>query len=152
MTDKKEIRRANLKRLYDSHGGLRPFCKRYALNESYISRIASGKAHRTDAGDMIDEPFTEKAARKIEKQAKLPAGWLDHAGDGEARAVAPAIDAALLAKVVEVARPIKDELRLDDARFADLIHVAYTDALERGNVVDPSFVRRAALALPKSLV
>lgn len=66
-----KVRKQRLKQWIDEEfeGRVASFCRYYALpesNASYLSQLLSG--HRS---------FGERAARKLEKACRRPAGWLD---------------------------------------------------------------------------
>lgn len=73
--ENKEIRRANLAALIESHGSIRALADKVGTAPNYLSEI---KNRERDMGDRL--------ARKIEAALELSAGWMDasHAAEQEA--------------------------------------------------------------------
>lgn len=66
--DVKQIRKANILKLYELHGGPSGLARKVGTSESYLSQITSDKGNR-NIGD--------KLARNIEMALNLPRGWMD---------------------------------------------------------------------------
>lgn len=66
--DVKQIRKTNILKLYEQHGGPAGLARKVGTSESYLSQITSDKGTR-NIGDQL--------ARKIEKALALPRGWMD---------------------------------------------------------------------------
>lgn len=79
-----KIRKANLAALIgEKYGAAADFARKHDLDPTYISQLMTG--HRN---------MGEKAARKIERHAELPVGFLDQfAALGEQEAIAAIKDA-----------------------------------------------------------
>lgn len=73
--ENKEIRRANLAALIESHGSIRALADKVGTAPNYLSEI---KNRERDMGDRL--------ARKIEGALELPTGWMDtsHVAEQEA--------------------------------------------------------------------
>lgn len=125
------IRRANLRLLIAQWGGPSTLAKKLDLSgPSYLSQLIVG--HR---------PITEKTARKYEADLGLPARWLDeerHTNGKPAK-----VDDQLVTRVVMLVGAVLQEAKLTvkPAKFADLVTMAYEEALRTGEL-DEGYVKR----------
>lgn len=132
MSDVKEVRRANLRRLVLEHEGMNTLARKLGMNKgAYISQLLS---------DPPIRPITEKTARKWEKALSLPEFWFD-AKNQIAPAAAPqqvvvaATNGKLLNEVVtQVLTELKVRSELTPAEVADLIEMVYQDSVPAGRV------------------
>lgn len=63
---KEDLRLTKLTGLIDKYGGQSKLADKVDVSAGFISQIVTGR-----------RPFTEKSARKFEKQLELPLGWFD---------------------------------------------------------------------------
>lgn len=66
--DVKQIRKENLRNLYEKYGGIAGVARSVETSESYLSQITSENGKRNVGAQL---------ARKIEKLLSLPHGWMD---------------------------------------------------------------------------
>lgn len=124
-------RRRNLRLLAAQWDGPTGLARKLGLaGPSYISQLTGGQ-----------RPFTEKTARKIEQQMKLPAGWLD-ANHKEPERPAR-VDEQLVRRVVVTVGAVLNEMGVQVGHdvFADIVELVHEDAARRGEV-DEQFVQR----------
>ena len=122
------LRVKNLRALVDACGGLTELARRLHLSgPSYLSQMLGG--HR---------PIGEKAARKMELQMDLPAGWLDTAHDAPRE-----VDTVQVVNAVRtVATAAKEAgVALHPARFADVVALVYEEQVRTGQPQD-AYARR----------
>ena len=118
QTDMQEIRRESLRRLVQEYGGMTALAKLLGhARGSFISQLLS---------DAPPRPISEKSVRKWERMLTLPPGWMD----GTVKAPV-SVDTRMLRSVIEAATEAlsSSSVRLDAARFAELIASCYGDAL-----------------------
>lgn len=129
--DTMDVRRANLRLLIAQWGGPSTLAKKLRLSgPSYLSQLVGG--HR---------PVTEKTARQFESALDLPLGWLDderHSNGKPAR-----VDDDLVTRVVMlVGAALEDaKLTVKPAKFADLVAMAYEEAVRTGELGE-QYVKR----------
>lgn len=133
MSDVKEVRRANLRRLVIEHEGMNTLARKLGMNKgAYISQLLS---------DPPIRPITEKTARKWERALGLPEYWFD-AKNQFTQPTAPAAtpppaaaNGKLLTEVVtQVLTELKVRGELTPAEVADLIEMVYQDSVAAGRV------------------
>lgn len=129
--DMYEIRRKKLHELIAQYEGPARLARRLRhKGTSYLSQLSTG--HR---------PVTEKTAREIEKEPRLPHLWFDGGG-----APPPAVPQAPQAGTIDAERlshavrsiqqaVLADKLMLAPAAFADAVVFVYQESL-RGHAVD----------------
>ncbi len=114
-----EIRRKNLNLLIAQYDGPTALARKlHHKGTSYISQLSKGR-----------RPVTEKTAREIEKQLRLPKGWFDGPGD-KAAAVAPiAVDMDLFTESVKAvtAELERQKRKLPAAKFAEVVAFVYQE-------------------------
>jgi len=127
-------RQRNLRRLIAQWGGGEALAKKLGYaNGSYLSHMATG--HR---------PITEKTARRIETELRLPPMWMDAEHDARRDDPPPVrVSTTLFAQVVEAVSTAMQELgvELGLGKFEDVVTLIYEDALERGEL-SQALVRR----------
>lgn len=126
-----DIRRTNLRGLITQWGGPTTLARKLRLSgPSYLSQLIAG--HR---------PITEKTARKFEETLGLPARWLD---DSRPPSAKPAtIDDRLVTRAVLLVGAALEEAKvsLKPSKFADLVSMAYDEAVRTGEL-NEDFVKR----------
>lgn len=121
--DVNALRVKNLKALVETWGGLTELARRLQLSgPSYLSQMLGG--HRA---------IGEKAARKMEMQLDLPAGWLDTAHDAPRE-----VDTAAVANAVRTVAVAAKEagVALHPVRFADVVALVYEEQTRTGQPQD----------------
>lgn len=141
MSDVKEVRRANLRRLVVEHEGMNSLARKLGLSKgAYISQLLSEPPIR---------PLSEKTARKWEREFGLPEYWFDAKNQitpAAPQMAAPAANAKLLVEVVtQVLEALKVRSELTPAEIADLIEMVYVDAVAAGRVDSDKLKKLVAL-------
>lgn len=124
-------RRANLRLLIAQWDGPTPLAKKLGLSgPSYLSQLVSG--HR---------PITEKTARQFEESLDLPLGWLDDERHASGKPVK--VDDDLVTRVVMLVGAALEESKtaVKPAKFADLVAMAYEEAVRAGELSE-QYVKR----------
>lgn len=124
--DTYEIRRKNLHQLIAKYEGPANLSRRLRhKGTSYLSQLSVGR-----------RPITEKTAREIEKELRLPHGWFDLPGDGrEIAAIAlPPLDAEKLKAAI--ARVLMDPTgrSLAPDGVAEVVAYVYQEMLREHDV------------------
>src|SRR5438105_2529020 len=122
-----DVRRDNLRTLIHQHDGPAALARRLGYrNAAFLVQMA---------GPNPSRPVTERTARDFEDKLGLPAGWLDRtvpsapvAGEAPSRP----IDSALVTEVLRLVAESCETMgvTLAHARFADVVALLYTEALE----------------------
>jgi hypothetical protein len=126
-----DVRRAKLRSLIAQWGGPSPLAKKLKLSgPSYLSQLLSG--HR---------PITEKTARQFENELGLPPGWMDD--ERHTNGKPATVDDDLVTRVVLLVGAALEEAKLTvkPAKFADLVAMAYDEAIRTGELSE-MFVKR----------
>lgn len=133
-----DIRRENAREVIDRHGGVSKVAKAMGYaNASFLVQQAGPRPSRN---------VTETTARKIEEALGLPAGQLDIEKSATG-ATGPAMDALSISNLADVIRLVgktmKDEglPHAEPQKFADVVAIAVTDALEHGGQARPEHIR-----------
>jgi hypothetical protein len=121
-----EIRRENLRRLIDEHGGATALAKVLGLKGSSFLAHVAGPNPIKDIG--------EKAARHIESALNMPGGWLDRRHGIEDQLV----EAVLM--VAKTAR--RYGVELPPATLSEIALMVQEHASKQGGVLDPDHVQR----------
>jgi hypothetical protein len=133
VADIHDVRKKNLKALVAQWDGPTNLAKQLGYTgPSYVSQMVSG-----------NRPITEKTARQIEAKLDLATGWLDAAHPGVPAARAAVLDTADLARIISLLTTALEEARvkMQPAKFAELVAMVYEDAQERGRI-DEKFINR----------
>lgn len=123
------VRRTNLRRVVEELGGHSAVAKRLKLSgSSWVSQLIQGI-----------RPFTEKTARKFEKQLGLKPGYLDQAVDGSASQSQPVIVNRDIPLVKDVSDIVNSSLTarkqtLSNAKFGAVVDAVFSQALKTGKV------------------
>lgn len=128
-----ETRLFRLRQLAAQWGGPVSLAQRVGYsNASYLVQMI---------GPNPTRPITEKTARKIEEKLELPRGWLDNETDISQNL--PAVIEDILVDVVRLAGTIAEDagVRLNPAKFAEVVALIYQDAQRRGTI-DEDLARR----------
>jgi hypothetical protein len=130
-------RRENLRRLVEQWGGPSALGAKLGYsNASFIVQMA---------GPHPSREISERTARKIEASLDLPAAWLDAQPD---KAKSPSVDTSAVAGIIRLVGQMVEEtgLKLANAKFADLVALAYEDAQDHGSP-RPDFIKRVVQLL-----
>jgi DNA-binding transcriptional regulator YdaS (Cro superfamily) len=133
VADIHEVRRRNLKALVAQWDGPTNLAKQIGYTgPSYVSQMVSG-----------NRPITEKTARHIESKLELAPSWLDTVHPGAVSARPAALDATSLARIISLLTTALQEasVKMQPAKFAELVAMVYEDAQERGRI-DEKFINR----------
>jgi DNA-binding transcriptional regulator YdaS (Cro superfamily) len=133
VADIHEIRKKNFKALVAQWEGPTNLAKKLGYTgPSYVSQMVSG-----------NRPITEKTARQIEAKLDLAIGWLDTAHTGPQAARPAILDTTDLARIISLLTTALEEARvkMQPAKFAELVAMVYEDAQERGRI-DEKFINR----------
>jgi hypothetical protein len=130
--DIQEIRRANLRKLIETRGGVTALGHALGYtNGSYLLQMAGTNPMR---------PVTERNARKFEATLELPEGWLDR--EDVAQAPMPQIDSGVVrdaitmtAKAVE-----KSGVAMPPTKVGDIAWMVYEDAVSHGGKVRAEYI------------
>ncbi len=136
-----DVRRDNLRTLIQQHEGPAALARRLGYrNAAFLVQMA---------GPNPSRPVTERTAREFEAKLGLPSGWFDHVKGamppGAPDAVpSAAIDSELVAEVLRlVAEGCETAgVTLAHAKFADVVALLYTEALEERRLPRPEHVQR----------
>jgi hypothetical protein len=138
-----EVRRENLRDLIRRHEGPAALARRLGYrNAAFLVQMA---------GPNPSRPITERTARGFEEKLGLPAGWFDRdaapAPPSTAAAAAPAaapIDSVLVTEVLRLVAESCETMgiTLPHARFADVVALLYTEAVEEQRLPRPEHVQR----------
>lgn len=128
--DVTKIRRENLRRLIREHHGPKAFGERVSLATSFLVQMAGPNPTRN---------VSEATARKVEEALDLPSGWMDT--PAEAIAIEP-VNTSLVTEVIRLVGQQCEAagVKLSHAKFADLVTIVYTSAVDAGGVPRPSYV------------
>ena len=128
-----EIRREKLRELMKKHtaSGLAQMLGYH--HSSFLSQMA---------GPNPTREVTEKTARRFETQLGLEVGYLDEYVDQAA--AAPRSDESTVALVASVIRAVgaacdAEKVSLQPAKFADVVALAYLDAVEHSGQLRPEY-------------
>lgn len=124
------VRRKNLKILAAQWGSMANLAKQLGISPGYASQLGSGY-----------RPFTEKTARKCEERLGIPAGWLDE--ERRAPATPALVDHGLMARSQVLIETLLEEagVKVSQAKFSELVVMAYEEALLKGRP-DEAYLRR----------
>ena len=129
-----EIRKRNFKALVTQWNGPTNLARELGYNgPSYVSQMVSG-----------NRPITEKTARQIEGKLKLTPGVLDRDSSLSAKGARPAaVDTQMISRIISLVTTTLEEsgVRLQPAKFAELVAMVYEDASERGHA-DEKLINR----------
>lgn len=133
-TDVLANRLANLRALIVQWGGPTSLAEKLKLSgPSYVSQLVGGI-----------RPITEKTARKFERALGLTPGWMDAPNTGSSGPQRAAnIDDRLMVQAVGLvgAKLQESNLQLRPEKFAELVSLAYGDAVKNGKL-DEQFIER----------
>lgn len=137
-----DFRKINLRNLIAQWGGPTALAKKLGYGgPSYLTQMVSARPNR---------PLTEKTARKIERQLKLPEGSMDQdpSGSSPEPAAPVSLDTELLSKVVTAIGTAATKLgvRLAPEKFADVVTLMYEDAVEKHHIDEQKIKRILGLA------
>lgn len=124
-----EVRRENLRRVVEELGGHTAVARRLKLaGPSWLSQLYSG--HR---------PFTEKTARKFEKQLGLKAGSLDVPGEFGSAPSKPVIvnrDIPQVGETIAVVQSLLTERNqtLTNVKFGAVVDAVFSQVIKTGAV------------------
>ncbi len=119
MTDTKEIRRQQLRRLVTEHKGMNNLARKLGLRKgAYISQLLTSHPNRH---------LSEKTARKWERALQLPDGRFD------AVPAVPPININLLAQALEDVLEALEAapMTLSPKQLADLVSQQYSNVVRR---------------------
>lgn len=136
-----DVRRENLRRLIAQRGGANALAKELGYsNASFLSQMAGPSPMRE---------VTEKSARAFEKKLGLAEGYLDRESGSTGSPAASMGDVPLTVDVIRlVGRVLEDEgMQLPPMRFADVVALALTDAVEHGGKVRSEMVKQVVRLL-----
>ncbi len=136
MTRLGEVRRDNLRKLIAERGANALARALGYSNASFLSQMAGPNPMRE---------VTEKSARAFEKKLGLPEGTLDRESGSTASPAAPLSPAEvpLTVDVIRlVGKVLEDEgMQIGPMRFADVVALALTDAVEHQGKARPEMIR-----------
>lgn len=135
MATVSDLRLANLRKLIEQWDGPTALATKLGYNNaSFIVQMA---------GPSPTRPVSEKTARKFEEQLGLPEGWMDVATHQDTN-VSQKVDVSLVTECIRlVGQTCQDlDIKLSPNKFADLVTIVYTDALESGGQPRLDHMRR----------
>jgi hypothetical protein len=134
-----DVRRDNLRHLVRQHDGPAALARRLGYRSAaFIVQMA---------GPHPTRPVSERTARGVEEKLGLPAGWLDRPDAAPAPAP-PAgkatVDSALVTDVLRLVAESCEAMgvTLTHAKFADVVSLLYTDAVEEQRLPRAEHVQR----------
>lgn len=130
--DVAKIRRDNMRRLIQEHGGPKALAERIGIANSFVVQMA---------GPNPTREVSERTARKVEDTLDLPGGWMDT--PAEAVEIAP-LNVSLVSEVIRLVGQQCEEagVKLSPAKFADLTTLVYTTAADAGGVPRPDYIKK----------
>src|SRR5256885_11273821 len=133
-----DVRRNNLRTLIQQHDGPAALARRLGYrNGAFLVQMA---------GPNPTRPVTERTARGFEQKLGLPAGWLDRAESPPLAAATQSgpVDSALVTEVLRLVAESCETMgvTLAHARFADVVALLYTEAIEEQRLPRAEHVQR----------
>ena len=136
ISDIKNIRRDNVRKLMTERGGPLVLAKRLGYrNSSFLIQLA---------GPNPTREISERTARAIEQALDLPNLWLDEAHATPATRQAEEVNTDVVSSAIRICAEVCEEfgIALKPVKFADLVVLAYSDAASNGANVRTEYVRK----------